>query len=64
MNDIEKQQGTSSMLPEAFRIIIAIGQFKLELQPKNANFGLNRWFLSRVTSKFEGWPCENIGHLI
>ena len=40
---------------------IAIGEFKLELQSGNAQF--NRWFLSRVTLKFDRWPWKTIGHL-
>ena len=27
------------------------------------NSGQNRWFLSRVTLKFDGWPWKTIGHL-
>ena len=27
------------------------------------NLGQNRWFFSRVTLKFDGWPSKTIGHL-
>ena len=42
----------------------SIGEFKLESQSGNAQFG---WklavVLSRVTLKFDGWPWNTIGHL-
>ena len=43
---------------------IAIGEFKLELQSGNAQFGSN-WmiFKSRVTLQFDVWPWKTIGHL-
>ena len=42
----------------------AIGEFKLELQPGNAQFGSkSAIFLSCVTSKFDRWPWKIIGHL-
>ena len=43
---------------------VAIGEFKLELQSGNAQFGSNsRIFKSRATLKFDGWPWKTIGHL-
>ena len=44
---------------------VAIGKFKLGLQSRNAQFGskLMRFFFSRATSKFDGWPWKTIGHL-
>ena len=43
---------------------IAICEFKMELQPGNAQFGSKlAIFLSRVTLKFDGWPWKTIGHL-
>ena len=43
---------------------IAIGEFKVELQSRNAQLGSNRrFFLSRATWKFDGWPLKTIGHL-
>ena len=43
--------------------LIAIGQFKLELQSGNAKFGSKlAIFLSRVTLKSNGWPWKTIGH--
>ena len=43
---------------------VAIGEFKLELQSRNAQFGSKSTIVfSRVTLKFEGWPWKTIGHL-
>ena len=43
---------------------IAIGEFKLELQSGNAQFGSNSTiFLSRMTLKFDRWHWKTIGHL-
>ena len=43
---------------------IAFGEFKLELQSGNAQFGSNSMiFKSRVTLKFDVWPWKTIGHL-
>ena len=43
----------------------ATGEFKLELQPGNAQFGSKSaiFFLSRVTLKFDGWHWKTIGRL-
>ena len=42
----------------------AIGEFKLELQSGNAQFGSkSAIFLSPVALKFDGWPWKTIGHL-
>ena len=42
----------------------SIGEFKLELQSGNAQFGsISAIFLSRVTLLFDGWPRKTIGHL-
>ena len=42
----------------------ATGEFKLELQSWNAQFGSKSGiFLSRVALKFDGWPWKTIGHL-
>ena len=42
---------------------VAIGEFKLELQSGNTQFGSkSMFFFSRVTSKFDGWPWKTIGH--
>ena len=41
-----------------------ISEFKLELQSGNDQFRSQLViFLSRVTLKFDGWPCKKIGHL-
>ena len=42
----------------------AMGEFKLELQFGNAQFGSkSAFFLSRVTLKFDRWPWKTIGYL-
>ena len=44
--------------------LIAISQFKLELQSGNAKFGSKSViFSSLVTLKFDWWPWKTIGHL-
>ena len=43
---------------------VAIGEFKLELQSGNAQFGSKTTiFFSRVTLQFDVWPWKTIGHL-
>ena len=44
---------------------IAIGEFKLELQSGNAQFGSHStsFWAGRVTLKFDVWPWKTIGHL-
>ena len=43
---------------------VAIGEFKLELQSGNAQFGSKLTiFFSCVTLKFDGWPWKTIEHL-
>ena len=43
---------------------VAIGEFKLELQSGNAEFGSKSTiFFSRVTLQFNVWPWKTIGHL-
>ena len=42
----------------------SIGEFKLDLQSGNAEFGSKlKIFFSRVTFKLEGWPWKTIGYL-
>ena len=42
----------------------SISEFKLELQPRNAQFvSKSTIFLSRVTLQFEVWPWKTIEHL-
>ena len=42
----------------------SIGEFELELQSGNAQFGSkSAIFLSCVTLKFDGWPWKTIGHV-
>ena len=43
---------------------VATGEFKLELQSENAQWGSNSTIcFSRVTFKFDGWPWKTIGHI-
>ena len=43
---------------------VAIAEFKLELQSRNAQSRSNSTiFKSRATLKFDGWPSKAIGHL-
>ena len=43
---------------------VAIGEFKLEIQSRNGQFGSKSpIFFSRVTLKFDVWPWKTIGHL-
>ena len=43
---------------------VAIGEFKLELQSGNGQFGSNSTiFFSCVTLKFDRWPAKIIGHI-
>ena len=43
---------------------VTIGEFKLELQSRNAQIGSKSSILfSRVSLKFDGWPHKTIGHL-
>ena len=43
---------------------IAIHEFKLELQSRNAQFGSKSMiFFNLVTLKFDKWPSKTIGHL-
>ena len=64
MDELGKQQGTSSILHQALCIISkpwvnTNWSYSLE----TLNLGQNRQFLSRVTLKFDGWPWKTIGHL-
>ena len=44
--------------------VVAIGEFKLELQSGNAQFGSKSMiFFSRVTLQFDVWPWKTAGHL-
>ena len=43
--------------------LVAIGEFKLELQSGNNKFGSKSTiFFGRVTLKFDKWPWKTIGH--
>ena len=43
---------------------VAIGEFKLELQSGNGQYGSNLTiFFVRVTLKFDRWPWKTVGHL-
>ena len=44
---------------------VPIGEFKLELQSGNTQFGSKSTiFVSFVTFKLDGWPWKTIGHLV
>ena len=44
---------------------VAIGDFKLEIQSRNAQFGSKSTiFFSHVTLQFDVWPWKTIGHLV
>ena len=65
MNDLEKQKRhlfyTTLNFVHHFK---SIGEFKLELQSRNAQFRVKIGnFLSCVTLKFDGWPWKIIGLL-
>ena len=52
---------TTSSIVHHFK---SIGEFKLDLQSRNAQFGSEIGdILSRATLKFDGWPWKTIGHL-
>ena len=42
---------------------VAVGEFKLELQSKNGQFGSKVVFFVPVTLKFDRWPWKTIGQL-
>ena len=43
--------------------LIVIGDFKIVLQPGNAQFGSKSAIFPRVTLKLDKWPRKTIGHL-
>ena len=56
-----KRKGTYSMVLQALCII---GEFKLEIQSRNAQFGSNSTILlSHVTLQFDVWPWKTIEHI-
>ena len=51
-------------MPSSVHDFKAIGEFKLELQSGNSQFGSKLViFLSPVTLKFDEWPWKTIGHI-
>ena len=64
-DDLEKTIGHLSYATSSFmHHFIAIGEFKLELQPGNDQFGSkSAIFLSRVTLKFHGWLPKTLVHI-
>ena len=64
-NDLEKQQGTSSQLLKALCFISKPSIYsKWSYSPETPNLGQNRrFFLSRVTLKFDEWSWKTTGHL-
>ena len=45
------------------RQIWGIWKLRPAYSQETPNLGQNRWYLSRVTLEFDGWPCKTIGHL-
>ena len=45
------------------RQIWGIWKLRPAYSQETPNLGQNRWYLSRVTLKFDEWPCKTIGHL-
>ena len=64
MDDLQKQQGTSSMPHQALCIISKpLLNSNLSYSPETLTSGQNQWFfLSRVTLKFNEWPWKTKGH--
>ena len=64
-DNIEQTIGNLSYAASTFvHHFIVIGEFELELQSGNAQFGSKSTnFFSCVTLKFDGWPWKTIGHL-
>ena len=65
MKELEKQEGTSSMLHQAMSIsskpsLNSNGSFSLE----TLNSGENRRLFSFVILKFDGWSCKTVGHFL
>ena len=61
LDDLIKQQGTSSILHQALWIIS--NSSMQSYSPETLSSGQNWWFLSHMTLKFYGWPWKTIGHL-
>ena len=62
--DLEKQEGTSTMLLQALCIISRPSvNSSWSYSPETPNLGQNRWFFSRVTLQFDVWPWKTIRHL-
>ena len=64
-NLMDNLEGTSSILHQALCITSnPSGNSNWSYSPETLNSGQNwRFFLSRVTLKFDGWPSKTIGHL-
>ena len=54
---------TRAMTISHLHHFVAIDEFKLESQSRNAYWGQNWRFFSCVTLKFDVWPSKTIGHL-
>ena len=64
MDDLEKQQDTSSILHQALCIISKPSvNSNWSYRPVRLNSGQMCDFLSCVTLKFNGWPWKSIGHI-
>ena len=64
MDNLEKKYDTSSIPHPALCIISNPSvNSNWNYSPKTLNSGLNRWFFSGVTSKFDEWPWNSRGYL-
>ena len=65
MDDLEKQQGTSSMQRQALIMhhFVATDEFELELLSGNVQFWGKFAGFSRITFKFDRWLKKTKGHL-
>ena len=43
-------------------IVVAIGEFKLELESWKHNSSQNGWFIFSANLNFDGWPWKKVGH--
>ena len=64
MDDLEKLKGPTPKQHQALCIISPpYVNSNWSYSPETPNLGQNRWFLSRMTLKFDRWPWKTIGHL-
>ena len=63
MDDLENNRDLFYSASSFANHFIAISEFKLELQSKNAQFGSKSIFMSSLTLKFDRWSWKTIGHI-